>query len=71
MKKKTKILLYQLPAILLLMIIPALGYLIIKVFSISPYAEQLSWGGLILLLVIMALYFRGKYLRYNATKHFY
>jgi len=71
MKKRTKALLFEAPAVLLLMIIPALGYLIIKLFNISPFSEQLSWGGLILMLVLVIAYFYGRMIEHNSIKHFF
>jgi len=59
MKKRVKALLFQAPAIILL-IISFLGSLFVKMFGLAGLEEQIGWGSPILLGVILVAYFWGR-----------
>jgi hypothetical protein len=68
MKKKTKALLLQLPALIVL-IGATLMALIIKLFNIAPFNDSLSWPTAILLLLVMILYFLGRKIERPSSKY--
>lgn len=66
MKAKTKVFWFKIWAEILL-VASVITSLYVKFFT----TYQLAWGTVILLIVIVVLYFYGKYIERQETRHYY
>ena len=68
MNVKTKVFWFKIWAEVLL-VVSALGSLSLKIFT--SFLDGIAWGTVLILLVVTVLYFYGKYLERQETKHYY